>query len=200
MRRAARPLVALARKPHDRSLTNSRPRLHPFVAVTAAESNLQGHVRKLMPKPRLSFGRVLCSWAVAGFYAWIGRFCFSGPDGTGTPEDYFTFARDVAGLDAVALTDHDHWGAGRPLDGDPAPWALIRETVARFHEPGRFVTLPGYEWTSILHGHRHVLYFEGDLASDQGEKLVAALRSEMKELGFKRVEGKGPRGDWWTNV
>ena len=29
-------------------------------------------------------------------------------DGTGTPEDYFRYARDVARLDVVALTDHDH--------------------------------------------------------------------------------------------
>ena len=31
-------------------------------------------------------------------------------DGTGTPEDYYVYARDVAGLDVAALTDHDHWG------------------------------------------------------------------------------------------
>ena len=31
-------------------------------------------------------------------------------DGTGTPEDYFRYARDVAALDVAALTDHDHWG------------------------------------------------------------------------------------------
>jgi len=31
-------------------------------------------------------------------------------DGTGTPEDYFAYARDVAALDVIALTDHDHWG------------------------------------------------------------------------------------------
>src|SRR5690606_27015830 len=30
-------------------------------------------------------------------------------DGTGLPEDYFRYARDVAALDVVALTDHDHW-------------------------------------------------------------------------------------------
>ena len=45
-----------------------------------------------------------------------------------------------------------------------------------------------------------MLIFEGDLRSDQGEKLVAALRHEMKDLGFKRVEGKGPSGTWWTKV
>jgi hypothetical protein len=80
-------------------------------------------------------------------------------DGTGVPDEYFRYARDVAGLDVVALTDHDHWGM-RFLDATPALWEDILATAARFHEPGRFVTLPGYEWTSWLYGHRHVLYFD----------------------------------------
>jgi hypothetical protein len=82
-------------------------------------------------------------------------------DGTGTPEQYFRYARDVAGLDFAALTDHDHWGI-QPLAHTPALWAEIRRQVSAFHAPGRFVTLLGYEWTSWLHGHRHVLYFEDD--------------------------------------
>jgi hypothetical protein len=87
-------------------------------------------------------------------------------DGTGTPEDYFRYARDVAALDVAALTDHDHWGM-RPLSVSPALWEEIRAQVRAFHEPGRFVTLLGYEWTSWLHGHRHVLYFgdEGSILS-----------------------------------
>ena len=82
-------------------------------------------------------------------------------DGTGTPEDYFLYARDVAGLDVVALTDHDHWGV-LMLDANPAMWDEIREQTRRFHDPGRFVTLLGFEWTSWIHGHRHVLYFDDD--------------------------------------
>ena len=80
-------------------------------------------------------------------------------DGTGTPDQYYGYARDVAGLDVSALTDHDHWGMTQ-LDADPEAWATIRESVERFHEPGSFVALLGYEWTSWLHGHRHVLYFD----------------------------------------
>jgi len=84
-------------------------------------------------------------------------------DGTGTPRQYFAYARDVAALDVAALTDHDHWGI-KALDGQPDFWSQIRKAVAEFNQPGRFVTLLGYEWTSWLHGHRHVLYF-----SDRGE-------------------------------
>jgi len=89
-------------------------------------------------------------------------------DGTGTAEDYFLYARDVAALDVVSLTDHDHWGM-LFLDEHPEMWNDIREQVARFHAPGRFVTLLGFEWTSWIHGHRHVLYFD-----DEGEVLSSA--------------------------
>lgn len=81
-------------------------------------------------------------------------------DGTGTPDDWFAYARDVAALDVASLTDHDHWGM-RPLDADPGAQRRIADAVARFDEPGRFVALPGYEWTSWIHGHRHVLFFDG---------------------------------------
>ena len=86
-------------------------------------------------------------------------------DGTGTPKDYFRYARDVAALDVVALTDHDHWGM-QPLAVHPELWEEIRRETELFHRPGEFVTLLGYEWTSWIHGHRHVLYF-----SDQGRVL-----------------------------
>jgi hypothetical protein len=84
-------------------------------------------------------------------------------DGTGTVEDYFTYAREVSALDVVAITDHDHWGVLQ-LDQHPEFWEETKTQTRRFHQPGRFVTLLGYEWTNWIHGHRHVLYFE-----DEGE-------------------------------
>ncbi len=84
-------------------------------------------------------------------------------DGTGTVEDYFTYARDVSALDVVAITDHDHWGVLQ-LDEHPEFWEETKTQTRRFYQPGRFVTVLGYEWTSWIHGHRHVLYFE-----DEGE-------------------------------
>jgi hypothetical protein len=84
-------------------------------------------------------------------------------DGTGTARDYYAYARDVAALDIAALTDHDHWGI-LPLDTHPEIWEEIVRETQRTHEPGRFVTLLAFEWTSWIHGHRHVLYF-----GDEGE-------------------------------
>ena len=125
-------------------------------------------------------------------------------DGTATPEDYFRYARDVAALDVVALTDHDHWGV-RFLDERPELWETIRSQVRRFHAPGRFVALLGYEWTSWIHGHRHVLYFgdEGsihsslDEATDDPRELWAAL-SGQQALTFAHHSAGGPIPTNWA--
>lgn len=45
-----------------------------------------------------------------------------------------------------------------------------------------------------------ILVFEGDIDATEGEKLTAALRADLKELGFKRLEGKDGSRDWWSRV
>ncbi|MGH9464989.1 MAG: CehA/McbA family metallohydrolase, partial [Thermoanaerobaculia bacterium] len=125
-------------------------------------------------------------------------------DGTGTPADYFRYARDIAALDVVALTDHDHWGL-QPLALHPELWREIRDEVERFHDSGRFVTLLGYEWTSWLYGHRHVLYFAGDgevlssvdPATETPQQLWDALRGEPA-LTFAHHSAGGPIATDWT--
>ncbi len=103
-------------------------------------------------------------------------------DGTGTPEAYFDYARHVAGLDGAALTDHDAWGL-RPLERHPELWERVVAAARAANEPGRFLALPGFEWTSWIHGHRHVVFF-GERApllsslepgTDSPEGLWAAL-------------------------
>jgi hypothetical protein len=126
-------------------------------------------------------------------------------DGTGLPEDFFRYARDVAGLDAAALTDHDHHGAPRYLDQNEDVWESIRTVVRRFRAPGRFVSLLGYEWTSWLHGHRHVLYFGDDglvkgaldPRSDAPPKLWAALRGDTA-LTIAHHPAGGPMATNWA--
>jgi hypothetical protein len=124
-------------------------------------------------------------------------------DGTGTPEDFLAYARDVAGLDAVCLTDHDHWGM-LALDQYPQLWEHIRAVTRDFHRPGEFVTLLGYEWTSWLHGHRHVLYFgdEGPVLSSIDERyetpaqLWEGLRG-LPAMTFAHHSAGGPIATNW---
>ena len=127
-------------------------------------------------------------------------------DGTGTPEDYYRYARDVAALDIAALTDHDHWGV-RFIDQNPDMWQRIGDVTQSFHDPGRFVTLLGYEWTSWIYGHRHVLYFtdEGELhssvdpATETPQQLWDALRGQ-DVLTFAHHSAGGPIGTDWSFV
>ncbi len=125
-------------------------------------------------------------------------------DGTGTPADYFLYARDVAGLDVVSLTDHDHWGMNY-LDRKPKMWEEIRQNVDRFNDRGNFVTLLGYEWTSWIHGHRHVIYFEnkGEVLSmlDSRFETPAQLWSALKgqpALTFAHHSAGGPVSTNWA--
>ena len=70
----------------------------------------------------------------------------------GTPEECYSYARDVALLDFAALTDQGaclSWG-----------WRHLQESANVFNEPGRFVTFRAYEAGSPS-GHRNV-YFLGD--------------------------------------
>jgi hypothetical protein len=125
-------------------------------------------------------------------------------DGTGTPEDYFRYARDVAALDVVSLTDHDHWGM-EPLALHPTIWEEIKKVAERFHQPEEFVTLLGYEWTNWIHGHRHVLYFQDHAELfdstapefDTPDELWAALRGQ-EVLTVAHHSAGGPIATNWS--
>lgn len=65
--------------------------------------------------------------------------------------------------------------------------------VSEFSDPGREVKV------TIGGDGGRVLLFEGDMSSEQAERLTAALRSDLKEVGFKRVED-GKSKNWWVPV
>ncbi len=71
-------------------------------------------------------------------------------DGLGANADeYFTFGRDVAGLDIIALTDHGNFD-----------WPANIEAVKTFYQPGKYVTLLAQEAGA---GRDHMnLYFRRD--------------------------------------
>ncbi|MAE64511.1 MAG: hypothetical protein CMJ18_09605 [Phycisphaeraceae bacterium] len=77
--------------------------------------------------------------------------------GTGTEEEYFRFCRDRAFLDFASHQGND-------FQMDDEDWARLTETVKAFNERGRFVVLPGYEWSANTPagGDRNVFYCEDD--------------------------------------
>ena len=111
--------------------------------------------------------------------------------GSGTARDYFTFARDVAFLDAVGHQGND-------FEITNAFWRDLNALTAEFDDPGRFVCFPGYEWSgnTCVGGDRNVLFAkdgrpirrsshalvpdEGDMAADchTAGQLFDALRDE----------------------
>ena len=60
--------------------------------------------------------------------------------GTNSARDYFSFARDRAFLDICAHQGND-------FQITDAFWSELNALTAEFNQPGRFVTLPGYEWS-----------------------------------------------------
>lgn len=124
-------------------------------------------------------------------------------DGTGSPEDYFDYAHRVARLDGAALTDHDHWGF-RPLDRNPELWERIRAATSDARVADEFLALHGFEWTSWIYGHRHVVHFDlaGELYSslderyDEPPELWRAL-SDRPALSIPHHPAGGPVAlDW----
>ena len=84
-------------------------------------------------------------------------------DGRGTPHEAYTHARDVAGLDFMAITEHNHPQAGNiannhALYNGDGPTSL-RSAARFFTEAGRFVAIYGQEFSTISSGN-HANVFE----------------------------------------
>lgn len=121
-------------------------------------------------------------------------------DGTGTRDDHFRYARDVAGLDVYGNADH-----GESLSADE--WEEIIADNARYYDPGRFVTLLGYENSFQRPYQHHNVFYRGDrgalLHSRQmslPEFWAQALPGEVLTIphhtaGFGQP-GRGPCIDW----
>jgi len=79
-------------------------------------------------------------------------------DAEGEVDELMHFARDRARLDAVVIQENDF--IRRPLAA--GEYALSVYWAGRFNEPGRFVAIPGFEWThrpdDNKPNHRTVLY------------------------------------------
>jgi hypothetical protein len=73
--------------------------------------------------------------------------------GMGSAEAYFRYARDFAFVDMVGHQGND-------FQITDAFWKKLNELTAEFDKPGRFVCLPGYEWSGNtgMGGDRNIFY------------------------------------------
>lgn len=165
----------------------------------AAESGLEAESNPLVVAPA---GRRIL-WADLQNHSGLS-------DGSATPDDLLRYAREVAALDAAAVTDHDHWGM-RFMDGEPSIWRRTLDAAETRYEPGRFVALAGYEWTNWVEGHRHVVFFEpsseavaGLLLSsideryDEVHELWAGLE-DVRALTFAHHSAGAPIATDWSS-
>jgi len=76
-------------------------------------------------------------------------------DGSGSPEEAYTYARDVAGMDFFALTDHGVLMIVFPWESSKYD-RLLR--AADDHDaPGSYAALYGFEWSHPWLGHINVM-------------------------------------------
>ncbi len=77
--------------------------------------------------------------------------------GTGSEEEYFRFARDIAHLDFCSHQGNDF----QVTDED---WKRLNDQCRAFHKDGEFVVFPGWEWSgnSPVGGDRNVIFLDED--------------------------------------
>lgn len=92
---------------------------------------------------------------------WADTHCHSNfsPDAEGELDELVNFAKNIAGLDAVTIIDNDYY-PHKSLT--PPEWQAQQELADHFTEEGRFVYMPGYEYT----------YHRADLEPDFNHRCV----------------------------
>ncbi len=110
-------------------------------------------------------------------------------DGAGTPQEYFTWARDAAAFDFCVLTDH-----AESLDAGEWDDAGIQADL--FDQDGSFTTLRGFEWSSGTYGHINA-WNTGDYISSSS---LPELSSFYQWLGRRGAQAQfnhpGIHGDF----
>ena len=90
-------------------------------------------------------------------------------------ENYMDFARNKAFLDVMSHQGND-------FQINAAFWARLNEVTAEWNEPGRFTTLPGYEWSgNTAVGGDHNVFF-----AEEGRQIVRcshAILEDRSEMG-----------------
>jgi hypothetical protein len=96
-------------------------------------------------------------------------------DGKGLPAEAFAYARDVAGLDFLAVTDHHQM-----LTVEEYEDILLQADL--FTENGVYVAIGGQEWTGVDMNHATVWDADSILTSPQGRYDL--LYIELASLGL----------------
>ena len=90
--------------------------------------------------------------------------------GLTTSRDYFEFARNKSFLDVTGHQAND-------FQVDNAFWNYLNELTAEYHEDGRFVVFPGYEWSgnTAVGGDRNVFF------RDEGRQIRRSSHALLED-------------------
>jgi hypothetical protein len=83
------------------------------------------------------------------YFGDIHAHCEISADAVGSPDDAYDYARRFQILDFAGLADHS------PRD---ERWERAMAAADRHNQPGRFVTILGFEWSDSQMGHRNIYY------------------------------------------
>lgn len=114
------------------------------------------------------------------FYFGVPHAHTSYSDGALTPADAFTYARDVAKIDFLVITDHSNW-----LDMNE--WNDTLTQANNFTQNGVFVALRGFEYTHTTQGHINVFNTDtyvsrNDPNYDTLEEFYAWLKTQPNAI------------------
>ncbi len=107
-------------------------------------------------------------------------------DGQGTPDNYYSYARDLSRLDFVTLSEHDIWL-------DDAEWRTLQEMITKYRDPGRFTPILGYEWTANWQGvgGHHNVYFR----TPENRRRIALQEVTGQDELYQGLRGSHAAGD-----
>ncbi len=113
----------------------------------------------------------------------------AGTVGTGSEEEYFSFGRDVARLDFIS-----HQGNDFQMDDDY--WQHLNQIVKHFHEEGRFVVFPGYEWSANTPagGDRNVFYRQ------EGQPIFRSSHWQIPHVPEDELTPAHPASDLFDRI
>ena len=106
--------------------------------------------------------------------------------GTGTPDLYFSFARDYSKMDFCAWQGND-------FQITDETWVNINKVVKEYNQPNKYITFLGYEWSGTTPvGGDHNIYFLND-----NQKIH---RSYHWQIDMKKRDGteRSPISKLWN--
>jgi len=131
--------------------------------------------------------------------------------GTGTVDEYFSFLRDMAGM------DFGGW-QGNDFQITKELWEEVKQKTKEYNDPGKLVVFLGYEWSGLTPaGGDHNIYFFGDegalhrsdhwLIEDKSDadtdrypidKLWKEFKERKDVMGVAHIGGRHANLDYWT--